>query len=125
MKKQRKIGLVWKLTGMISLLLLITTSLICIIYIQTFRRTSLDDKYNVLFDTMSLSEQERVADGEDQDVELQGKTCMPAAQVCPQTGLISAAVSSKEEMMTSIMNQVFMQKKKEINPSSFGFSSHL
>lgn len=43
MKGPKKIGLVWKLTGMVSLLLLITTVLICIIYIQTFRSAFLED----------------------------------------------------------------------------------
>lgn len=43
MKRQKNIGLVWKLTGAMSFLLLITTILICVIYIQTFQRTFMDE----------------------------------------------------------------------------------
>lgn len=72
----------------------------------------LGKNYNVLFDTMSLSEDERqnsaaAADTERlKDVELKGETYLMACSVCPRTGLISAAVVSKGEIMSNIMTQV-------------------
>ena len=72
----------------------------------------LDNKYHVLFDTMSLSEEEQqntavAIDKEGlSDVMLKGETYLITSNVCPRTGLVSAALVSKGEIMSNIMTQV-------------------
>lgn len=72
----------------------------------------LDDKHNVLFDTISLTEADRahVADivrsKNSGNMEIAGATNLYASYVCPRTGLISVSVSSKEKIISAIMQQV-------------------
>jgi len=72
----------------------------------------LDDKYNVLFDTISLTKEDRnhiadtVSSKESGDVEIDGEIYLFSSSVCPRTGLISVAVSSKREITSYITTQV-------------------
>ena len=67
MRERKKKGLVWKLTTMISLLLLITTALICAIYIRTFQRTFLEEAGKML--QTSLGSMQNNIDGGLDDAE--------------------------------------------------------
>jgi len=73
----------------------------------------MDSDGNVLFDTMTLNEEEEEQivtavshDNNHDNVELKGESFMLAASTCPRTGLISVAFSSKEEFTSYITTQV-------------------
>jgi len=70
-----------------------------------------DDKYNVLFDTMSLAQNDKahvadmVRNQATGDVEIKGDMYLYSSSICARTGLISVAVSSKQEIKSQIRSQ--------------------